>query len=536
VRGAVPKSGSRRTRRLVPALLVVVGLIGTSLYFAGPALAGPIIAPPAIYSSPANPTTATTASFAFSDAELGVSYRCSTDGAPYVTCTSGMTRRGFAIGSHTFSVEAVSRNHKSRATTYSWTVNPPTPTITAGPSALSNTTTASFTYEDSLRYGRYRCSLDHHQFSPCWSGGTSYQNLGDGFHTFAVEADASRCWSAPATYSFRVDTKPPSVDLTFPSDLGVYSTNDWLGKIAGTAYDPLSPVTVVFVAIKDNSNGNYWNGSGYSSTTPDYLLATGTTSWSYPLAEPAEGHYTVYVRATDALGNTTSWWRWRTAVFLIRALAPPAPAITIEPSNPSTDTFPQFRFVDPAWPEVSFHCTLDYGPPVNCTGDPGHDGGWPGEGAWQYFNLSRNFHCFGVYARSWWGGDSPTTSYCWTITGASLMPFGIAGNITPLLSPGTSQPLDLIFHNPNGAPITIEAGGISIAISTTKPGCSATRNYAVTKSLTAAITVPPYSTRSLSQLSVNEANWPVISMIETHANQDVCSGAVLTLSYRGIAK
>jgi hypothetical protein len=537
MRGAVPTSSWRRTSRLVPALLVVVGLIGASSYFAGTALAGPIVSPPAIYSSPANPTAATTASFAFSDSESGVSYKCSIDGDPYVACTSGIRRSGFSTGSHSFSVEAFSRNYKSRATTYPWTVTPPTPTITSGPSALSNDTTASFTYVDSLRFTSYRCSFDHHQFSPCWSGGASYRNLGDGYHTFSVEAEyASKCWSAPATYSFRVDTEPPSVDLTFPSNLGVYATDSWTGQITGTAYDPLSPVTGVFVALKENSTGNYWNGSGYASTTPDFLLATGTISWSYPFAQPADGLYTLYVRATDALGNTTSWWSSRTAVFLIHAVAPPAPVIAAEPSNPSTDTYPQFRFVDRAWPNVSFYCTLDYGPTVNCTGDTRHNGAWHVEGEWQYFNLSRNFHCFSVYAESRWGEKSPTTSYCWTITGASLMPFGIAGNVTPLLSPGTSQLLDLTFHNPNAEPITIAAGGISIAISTTKPGCSATSNYAVTQGLTSAVTVPPYSTRSLSQLSVNKADWPVISMIETHTNQNVCAGAALTLAYHGIAK
>jgi large repetitive protein len=528
---------SRGTRRLVSALLVVVGLVGSSSYFASSALAGPIIAPPVIYSSPANSTPSTTASFAFSDSEYGVGYKCSIDGDPYVACSSGMARSGFSIGSHAFSVEAFTRNDKSRATTYRWTVNPPTPTITSGPSALSNDTTASFNFVDSLRNVSYRCSLDHRQFSSCWSGGVVYRDLSDGYHTFSVEAVyASRCGSTSATYSFRVDTQPPSVNLTFPSNLGVYATHNWTGQITGTAYDRLSPATGVFVAIKKNSTGDYWNGTGFSSTTADFLPAVGTTSWSYPFAQPPDGLYTLYVRATDALGNTTSWWRWATAVFLIHAVAPPAPVITTAPSNPSTDTYPQFRFVDRDWPNVSFYCRLDDGPIVKCTGDTEHNGDWRVEGEQQYFNLSRNFHCFSVYAVSRWGDKSPTTSYCWTITGTSLMPFTIGGNITPLLYPGSTQPLDLVFHNPNAEPITIAAGGVSIAISTTKAGCSTATNYAVTKGLTAVVTVPPDSTRSLSQLAINESNWPLISMIETHTNQDVCSGAPLTLTYRGSAR
>jgi len=111
--------------------------------------------------------------------------------------------------------------------------------------------------------------------------------------------------------------------------------------------------------------------------------------------------------------------------------------------------------------------------------------------------------------------------------------FTISGDIVPLLYPGTSQPLNLVFTNPNPSPITIASGAVTITITTTTAGCVASTNFAVIQGLTASVTVPANSTRSLSSLSTPQANWPVISMVETHTNQDACEGAPLTLHYSG---
>jgi adhesin/invasin len=112
--------------------------------------------------------------------------------------------------------------------------------------------------------------------------------------------------------------------------------------------------------------------------------------------------------------------------------------------------------------------------------------------------------------------------------------FTISGS-APALYPGTSQQLNLTFTNPNPSPITIAAGAVTIAVSTTQPGCSASVNFAVTQGLTASVTVPASSTESLSALDVAQDNWPVVSMVETHANQDACEGAPLTFTYSGSA-
>ena len=68
-------------------------------------------------------------------------------------------------------------------------------------------------------------------------------------------------------------------------------------------------------------------GSTFSSTSQNWIAASGTTSWSYPLAAstfPADDTYTLSVRATDKLGNTTT----TTTTFSIDRTRPSAVGLT----------------------------------------------------------------------------------------------------------------------------------------------------------------------------------------------------------------
>jgi hypothetical protein len=249
--------------------------------------------------------------------------------------------------------------------------------------------------------------------------------------------------------------------------------------------------------------------------------------------------------------------------------APDAPVIVSGPANPTNRTTAEFTFIDEDWPRVRFSCQLDSGPVTPCTGDTDHDGDWwrypwwdshPDysagrdywaahdywadrdywdgrlEGEQRYEGLAPGRHCFYVYATGKSGKVSPTTSYCWTIRGHTVN-FTVGGDLTSPLYPGTSQPLDLTFTNPNSSAITIASNGISssnIAISTSKAGCSAS-NFAVLQGLTASVTIPAHATaESLHDLGVPQANWPIITMLETNTNQDACQGATLTFIYSGI--
>ncbi len=116
----------------------------------------------------------------------------------------------------------------------------------------------------------------------------------------------------------------------------------------------------------------------------------------------------------------------------------------------------------------------------------------------------------------------------------NTVPFTMAGNVTSPLSPGVSAAVNLSITNPNPTPITIAANGITVTVTTTKAGC-ASSNFAVTHGPGVSVTVPGNSTRTLSALGVATANWPVVTMIETHTNQNACKGAALTITYTGSA-
>jgi hypothetical protein len=106
------------------------------------------------------------------------------------------------------------------------------------------------------------------------------------------------------------DTTPPSSTTTFPASGGSYTTSAWNAGCAatgfcGTASDGASGVQKVELSIRQGT-GNYWNGSAFSSASEVFVTAAGTSSWSYAFPAssfPADGQYTIRVRATDNAGN-----------------------------------------------------------------------------------------------------------------------------------------------------------------------------------------------------------------------------------------
>jgi Bacterial Ig-like domain len=80
---------------------------------------------PRLTATPSDPTTATTATFAFTDGEPGVHYQCELDD-DWAPCTSPRTYSGLDTGRHSFSVRALdAAGNASRATSFSWTITRP---------------------------------------------------------------------------------------------------------------------------------------------------------------------------------------------------------------------------------------------------------------------------------------------------------------------------------------------------------------------------------------------------------------------------
>jgi hypothetical protein len=79
-------------------------------------------------------------------------------------------------------------------------------TLTAAPSALTNQTSATFTFTSTPVAKKYKCRLDGAEFTRCISP-QIYGSLSNGSHTFAVSAPS--LGKAATTYTWTVDTVPP---------------------------------------------------------------------------------------------------------------------------------------------------------------------------------------------------------------------------------------------------------------------------------------------------------------------------------------
>jgi len=334
--------------------------------------------------------------------------------------------------------------------------------------------------------------------------------------------------SIPASYSKSAGTSTPSVTISFPADHALYNAATWTGSITGTTSDPAA-VSSVTVGILQWSNDRFWVDSSFSSRGLAFSTATGTAGWHYHFARPPDGVYTVYVQARVGLGKASRVSHLSTVEFGVDTVPPAPPIIVTGPSDPSTDTDPEFTFRATGRADLAFSCELDDSTFIGCTGDADHDGEHV-QGQIRYRNLKTGPHCFSVTATDRAGNIGPPTRFCWTV-GSKERTFGIAAGIVTLPRPGTSQRLDLIFTNTNRAPVRVRAGAVGIFIVTARAGCSASTNFAITHGLTSSVTIAGDTTSSLAELAIPQHDWPVIAMIETHTNQDACAGATLTLHY-----
>lgn len=122
---------------------------------------------------------------------------------------------------------------------------------------------------------------------------------------------------------------------------------------------------------------------------------------------------------------------------------------------------------------------------------------------------------------------------------SSLRQFTLSGNLSGLLAPGTSLPLDLQISNPNSKALSLTNISVSIA-SVTRTAEAISRglpcgaaDYTVTQfGGPYPFTIPPGNS-SFSGLGIASSSWPRIGMIDAHANQDGCKGATLQLTYSG---
>jgi large repetitive protein len=139
--------------------------------------------------------------------------------------------------------------------------------------------------------------------------------LADGLYDLRVLTDdnAGNSFTSAVVANVRVDNASPGALFTFPAAGAAYSATSWAAACAtagfcGTHSDSGSGVQQVEVSIRRLSSGLYWDGSSFASGGETYVnAALAGSNWSYAFgagAFPADGDYTVHVRATDNSGNT----------------------------------------------------------------------------------------------------------------------------------------------------------------------------------------------------------------------------------------
>jgi hypothetical protein len=118
--------------------------------------------------------------------------------------------------------------------------------------------------------------------------------------------------------------------------------------------------------------------------------------------------------------------------------------------------------------------------------------------------------------------------------------FAISGNLSGLLAPGISRPLDLTLTNPNKKPISVTNLTVALSSITRTPAAVAhslpcgPADYRITQyGGTYPLTVPGNASRALSGLAVPQSIWPQVTLLDTATNQDGCKGATVKLAYSG---
>jgi hypothetical protein len=387
-----------------------------------------------IGSGPPSATDQTSATFTFSSNEPGSTFECRLDSGSFTLCTSPKTYSSLADGAHTFGVRATDpAGNTGTEATYSWTIDTlnPVVTITSGPAAATNQTSATFNFS-SEPGSTFQCRLDSASFAACTSP-KSYSALAEGVHNFRVQATDLADNTGPiTTYTWTVDTTPPPAPtLTSKPDP---LTNDPTPSFAFSAPEA---------------------GSTFSCKLDASPHAVCTSPIAY--VAQSDGAHTFSVKATDAAGNTGPQ---ATYTWTIDTTPPPAPTLTTFPPLVTASRSATFVFSSTDT-SVSFDCRLNGAPFSACT---------PGPNEQDYNSLLDGAYTFRVRAHDAAGNVSTVTAYDWTVDTvaptASLTskPAALTNDSTPSFAFAASQAgstfsckLDAAAYAPCTSPITYPA-------------------------------------------------------------------------------
>ena len=340
-------------------------------------------------STPNSITKDVTSTFTFSAVDTGgasvAGFKCKMDSGAYASCVSPYVTV-LSAGNHTLSVTAVdTAGNTSSAVSYSWAIDltAPTVSISSGPLAVTNATTASLVFSGTDTGGgtvaSYSCSVDGAAASPCTSP-ASLSSLTSGAHNFTVTTtDTAGNTSVVASKSWTVDLSAPTATIASkPASI----TNSTTGTFTFTATDTGGGVVSSFQCKLDA-------GSYSTCTSPVTLTSL------------AEGSHTFAVQALDSAGNTSTdatytWTIDRT---------PPLISLGSTPNSITNATSASLAFsaTDSAGSVASFSCALDGGSFAACTSP------------FNATSLAAGSHTISVKSTDDSGNVSVATTYTWIV-------------------------------------------------------------------------------------------------------------------------
>ncbi|MBI2060983.1 MAG: hypothetical protein HYT87_14550 [Nitrospirae bacterium] len=253
----------------------------------------------AISDQPPAVSNQTSATFKFTSPDTAATFQCSTDNGTYSACVSPLVLSVSKDAGHTFAVRSIdpAGNTDPTPVSYAWSVDTTAPTvaISSQPSAISGSTTATFTFTCNDSSCTLECSLDTAAFAACTSP-KSYTGLSGGSHTFQVQAkDAAGNTGPAASSTWTIDVTPPTFSgLVSATAVATYQIN--LAWSAATDNVSASSSLVYKICMSTT------RGACGSSFVTSYTTSAGATSYSVSGLSTGTSYYFM-VKAVDTVNN-----------------------------------------------------------------------------------------------------------------------------------------------------------------------------------------------------------------------------------------
>jgi hypothetical protein len=296
-----------------------------------------------INSAPSSITNQMNGFFGFSGTDNFASslvFECSLNSASFSVCNSPLN---FSLnqGNHVFQVRAKDNaGNTSSVVSYNWTIDLTVPAvrIVSGPANFSNSRSATFVFDgtdDGKAITKFECSIDSGPYTKNCSSPATYNSLSDGPHRFEVIGfDQANNPSAPAVYSWTVDTAAPTISITARPDAESAQTTALFQFVATDSGTGIKET-------KCRIDGGTFQVCNNSATYPNLT----------------EGSHTFQVQAVDLAGNTsaTASYTWFVDV------TPPQLSFLRTPASPTKMALAEFemRATDNSPSAVNLECRLD---------------------------------------------------------------------------------------------------------------------------------------------------------------------------------